>query len=257
MLELLEPRKLLSASLSSTGLLKVEGTAGPDMIDVHREQTHVIVNVNGHIDQFDADAVHRIQIFGYAGNDRLTEHNLNRPSEIFGGTGNDWMRGDAGNDVFWGGDGDDAMEGGPGADQFNGGSGFDLVTYEGRPTRVVVSMNGVADDGSPPTTTFPGEHDNVKKDIEALTGSQGNDTLYGNELNNRINGAGGNDLIWAGKGNDLLIGGPGEDELHGQDGNDTFQARDGSVDHLFGGGGHDRANKDPVDTTDSIEELFT
>ena len=253
MLELLEPRKLLSASLSSEGLLKVEGTSGPDMIDVHREQTHVVVNVNGHIDQFDADAVHRIQIFGYAGNDRLTEHNLNRPSEIFGGTGNDWMRGDAGNDVLWGGDGDDAMEGGPGADQFNGGSGFDTVTYESRPHRVVVTMN----DGTPPNATFPGEHDNVKKDIEGLTGSQDNDTLYGNEFANRINGAGGNDLIWGGAGNDVLIGGPGEDEIHGQDGDDTILARDGQHDRLFGGGGHDRANKDDIDQTDSIEVFFT
>jgi hypothetical protein len=257
MLESLEPRKLLSASLSTTGLLKVEGTANPDVIDVHREGTKVIVNVNGHIDQFDLDAVKRIQIFGYAGNDRLVERDLNRPSEIFGGLGNDWMRGAAGNDIFWGGDGHDAMEGGPGADQFNGGGGFDLVTYESRATRVVVSMNGVADDGTPPTAAFVGEHDNVKKDIEALTGGQGNDTLYGNELANRINGAGGNDVVWAGKGNDLLIGGPGNDELHGQDGNDTFQTRDGQVDRLFGGGGQDRANKDDVDQTDSIETFFT
>jgi serralysin len=257
MFESLEPRKLLSASLSTDGLLKVEGTAGPDVIRVARVGDKVVVNINGVLDEFDLDAVRRIQIFGYAGNDRLTEYELNRPSVIFGGDGNDWMLGAAGNDVFYGGGGHDAMDGRGGADQFNGGPGVDLVTYESRLTRVVVSMNGVADDGTPPTAATLGEHDNVKKDIEALTGGQGNDTLYGNELANRINGAGGNDVVWAGLGNDLLIGGRGNDELHGQDGDDTFQTRDGQIDHLFGGGGHDRANEDDVDVTNSIEELFT
>jgi Ca2+-binding RTX toxin-like protein len=257
MLEFLETRKLLSASLNSEGLLKVEGTPNADVIDVHREGTHVIARVNDHVDSFGLADVKRIQIFGYAGNDRLTEHELNVPSTIFGGDGNDWMLGAAGNDVFYGGGGHDAMDGGRGADQFNGGLGFDLVTYEARTTRVVVSMNGVADDGSPATAAALGERDNVKKDIEAIAGSQGNDLLYGNELNNRISGAGGNDVIWAGKGNDTAIGGLGNDEIRGQDGDDTLLARDGNRDRVFGGGGRDRGNVDGVDDTDSIEVFFT
>jgi len=257
MFESLEPRKLLTASLSSAGLLKVEGTAGPDVIRVARDGTRVIVNVNGDIDEFDHDAIRRIEIFGYAGNDRLTEHALAIPSTIFGGAGNDWMLGSFGNDVFYGGEGHDAMDGGLGSDQFNGGAGFDLVTYESRTTRVVVSMNGIADDGTPLALAAPGEQDNVKKDIEAVTGGQGNDAIYGNELANRINGAGGNDLIWAGKGNDTAIGGPGNDEIHGQDGNDTLLARDRQRDRVFGGGGRDRGNVDDGDFTDSVEVLFT
>jgi Ca2+-binding RTX toxin-like protein len=259
MMESLESRKLLSASLNAEGLLTVEGTAGNDNIIVRRDGTKVFVNINDQPRrEFSHEAVRAIRIFGLGGNDRLEERELNRPSTIYGGAGNDTMLGSAGNDVFYGGDGNDMMDGRLGGDQFNGGGGIDTVNYESRTTRIVVSMDGNFNDGTPGEGDRPGERDNVKKDIEVLFGGQGNDTLYGNELANRIGGGGGSDTVWAGAGNDTLIGGPGEDKLYGQDGNDTFLTRgDGFKDSLFGGSGEDRANKDEIDVRESVEVLFT
>jgi Ca2+-binding RTX toxin-like protein len=258
MLESLESRRLLSASLTAEGTLVVEGTNGNDNILVRRDGTKVFVNVNDQPRrEFSHDAVRRIRIYGLNGNDRIEERELTRPSTVHGGGGNDFMLGSAGNDVFYGGDGNDTMDGRLGADEFNGGGGIDTVNYESRTTRVVVTMDGTANDGTPATLSTPGERDNVKKDIEVLIGGRGNDTLTGNELANRIHGAGGNDVIYGGAGNDTLVGGPGEDRLYGLDGNDTFLTRDGQKDSLYGGGGTDRANKDEIDFRESVEVLFT
>jgi Ca2+-binding RTX toxin-like protein len=257
MLEALESRQLLSASLTSTGTLVVGGTGESDTINVRREATKIYGKVNATVTSFNAESVLRIHVEGGSGNDRIGLHEITRPATLNGGGGNDHLLGSAGHEVFNGGDGNDLMDGRLGADVFNGGGGFDVVSYESRTTGVVVSLDGESNDGAPPTSAHPGERDNVKRDVEGLVGSQGNDRIYGNELANHLNGARGNDTVYGGAGNDTLTGGYGEDLLYGQAGNDTFFAKDGARDRLLGGEGEDRANKDDIDHAESIEALFS
>ena len=104
---------------------------------------------------------------------------------------------------------------GTGRDIVNGGAGVDGVTYAGRfgigfpgQAGVNVSLNDVADDGDPnidpPDSTAPGEGDNVKADVENVTGTKREDVLVGNSSRNRLDG---------GEAKDTLTGGSGEDAL--------------------------------------------
>ena len=71
-----------------------------------------------------------------------------------------------------------------------------------------MSLNDVADDGDPnidpPDSTAPGEGDNVKADVENVTGTKREDVLVGNNSRNRLDG---------GEAKDTLTGGSGEDAL--------------------------------------------
>ena len=100
-------------------------------------------------------------------------------------------------------------------DVVSGGAGLDGVTYAGRFTigfpgqaGVNVSLNDVADDGDPsidpPDSTAPGEGDNVKADVENVTGTKREDVLIGNSSRNRLDG---------GEAKDTLTGGGAEDAL--------------------------------------------
>ena len=104
---------------------------------------------------------------------------------------------------------------GTGRDIVSGGAGVDGVTYAGRfgigfpgQAGVNVSLNDVADDGDPnidpPDSTAPGEGDNVKADVENVTGTKREDVLVGNSSRNRLDG---------GEAKDTLTGGSGEDAL--------------------------------------------
>jgi len=240
MLESLERRQLLSANLVS-GTLTVEGTAGNDVILVRREAANIVVRINDATGTFSHEAVNNIKVFGLAGNDFVRLDELTRPATLDGGAGHDRLIGSAGNETFFGNDGNDAMDGRLGADVFNGGGGVDTVTYEGRPGRVVVTIDNVANDGAPATLERPAENDNVKSDVENLIGGNGGDSLTGSSLNNRIDGRSGNDVINGLAGNDFLAGGDGNDVLNGGEGNDGMNGGRGA-DVFNGGGGIDTAN---------------
>lgn len=123
--------------------------------------------------------------------------------------------------------------GGPGADTFNegsastasetiwGGSGTDTVSYASRSAVVTVTVGAGADDG------VASENDDIKDDVEVVTGGTGNDSLTASALGNTLNGGPGNDTLIGGIGNDTLNGGPGNDLLRGGDGNDTLNGDDG------------------------------
>ena len=173
-----------------------------------------------------------------AGNDRVST-----------GTGDDTLSGSDGNDVLRGGFGADRIDGGRGdnqwfgdggrdtvvaggtvngADVMFGGAGSDVVTYSGRTARVVVTLDDVANDGE------ANERDNVRSDIEEVTGGRGNDALTGSNVATVTNllvggdgadtltGLAGKDRMFGGNGNDVLSGGAGRDELDGGLGADTF-----------------------------------
>jgi len=119
------------------------------------------------------------KISGAAGGERLD-----------GRAGADTLSGRAGNDTLNGNDGNDSLDGGTGADIISGGPGADTATYATRTVGVSVDIDGVADDGE------PAEGDNVKTDVENLTGGAGPDRLTGNPATgNTLKGGNGADIL--------------------------------------------------------------
>jgi len=184
-------------------------------------------------------------VIGGAGNDILTGNNAD--NALFGNAGNDVMRGLGGNDFLY------------------GGAGVDMVTYSERITGVKVTLDGIANDGTPglSRTGFLGELDNVF--AEKVVGGAGNDILVGDNDGNELSGLGGNDSLSGGYGNDTLNGGGGNDtlnggfgadKLYGSDGDDQFFAADYWVDNLYGGAGNDTATADAgLDLVNDIENF--
>jgi Ca2+-binding RTX toxin-like protein len=193
---------------------------------------------------------------------------------LAGGWGADLMRGGDGNDVLRG---NDVMHGNDGSDVFWGEAGRDTADYEHRTANLSISLDDVANDGE------IYEPDNVRSDVERVIGGRGHDrilgsnadnalyggrgldtifgyggrdTIYGGSHSDRLDGGNGDDLVIGEHGNSILKGGPGLDTLRGADGNDWFYEQDTLVDHLFGGGGLDRALVDPADLLESIEVLL-
>jgi Ca2+-binding RTX toxin-like protein len=125
---------------------------------------------------------------------------------VIGGAGNDGV-GDWGTGavVFDGGAGDDSLESGPiggtAADDFIGGPGRDQVLYGYRTTPQDITLDDVANDGS------PGELDNIHSDVEWVEGGEGDDTLSGGAGDDTLSGRGGDDTLHGNGGDDVLDGG--------------------------------------------------
>jgi hypothetical protein len=90
-----------------------------------------------------------------------------------------------------------------------------------------------------------------------MAGTSGADVFVGLGGNDRFDGRGGNDVMCGGAGADTLIGGGGIDKFDGGSGNDTIYSRDAKKElTIRGGPGLDRARKDKVDRTTSVERSF-
>jgi Ca2+-binding RTX toxin-like protein len=153
-------------------------------------------------------------VLGGDGDDRIYGGALaDETDTLYGGFGNDWvkgfegddyLRGNDGDDIIWGGgglnfaiigdEGQDVMHGGPGIDYMSGGAGDDFMTGGGS--------------------------------FDSLHGEGGDDSLYGN--------AGGDDLRGGG-GHDRFLGGPDDDYIY---------ARDDAMDQVGCGDGPDTAYVD-------------
>ena len=167
-------------------------------------------------------------------------------------------RGGAGNDRINGADGtEDTVAGGPGADDISGGDGEsdrsqipvgrDVALYNGADGPVTVTLDDVANDGT------PGEGDNVHSDFESIVGSAFDDVLIGTALGDDLSGGPGADTLRGGAGQDFLAGdpdygssgadriegGPGHDVLVGAGGNDDLEGGPGP-DFVYGDRGDDR-----------------
>jgi Ca2+-binding RTX toxin-like protein len=158
---------------------------------------------------------------------------------VVGADGDDRLDGGQGFDRLFGGKGNDLLDGGLGGDTMNGGDGKDTVTYDGRTTPVSVSLNGMADDGE------LGENDNVAEDVEAITGSEVDDTLFGDHNANSLDGGRGEDRLEAydrrGRPDD------GRDRLTAGTESDLLNAHDGNVDVVDCGDDEDLAIADRDD----------
>ena len=177
-------------------------------------------------------------VFGEGGNDRIT-----------GGSGDDVPIGNEGDDVIDGGPGDDYLDGikggypdeswSAGSDTYVGGGGIDSVTYESRGEDLLLSPDGVRNDGA------EGENDDIGADVRTIYGGGGADVLVGNDARNDLAGMSGDDIVVGGPGEDQLSGGLGNDQIGGGDGADLLQGDDGD-DELVGGDGADRFWGDDV-----------
>ena len=227
-----------------------------------------IVGGNGNDNLSGLGAPGGVSIDGGPGNDLIT-----------GSTHNDSLNGNGGNDNLNGGEGNDFLNGGEGGDRMSGGGGIDQVSYADRLIGVNITLDGVANDGTPARAATateparPAEGDNVIGDVEKLLGSRGNDRIIANDAANTISGNLGNDYIDARGGNDVVEGGEGNDEIHGgagndklyagkgndklygDDGNDWLYAKDSAADIVNGGGGtEDHAQRDEgLDTVTGVE----
>jgi Ca2+-binding RTX toxin-like protein len=156
---------------------------------------------------------------------------------LMGGAGNNRLEGGAGDDYLNGGAGDDTLIGGAGADTLVGGAGFDTASYRASNAGVWVSLvHGTGSRGHAEGDRLFG--------IEALEGSDHNDTLMGGAGNDLLTGGAGNDFLNGGAGDDTLIGGTGADTLVGGAGRDlaSYAGSDAAV-HVslasgLGYGGH-------------------
>jgi hypothetical protein len=181
-----------------------------------------------------------------------------------------------------------SVEGGPGDDEIvvagpphvlAGGPGADLldarlapgsaVSYAGHTAGVIVSVNGLPDDGA------AGEGDNVLgslgsirggsgddtltagSDSTGLTGGAGNDTLVGSAEGESLLGQEGDDDITAGGGTDYLEGGPGADRLSGGPGRDEagYADHDEPLRLSIGDGPGDGADGEGDDILEDVENL--
>jgi Ca2+-binding RTX toxin-like protein len=155
------------------------------------------------------------------------------PLVVYGGAGNDTLRGGVRADELYGDAGDDALTADLlatlGADIYGGGADEDSLSYALRTTSVTVTLDGVANDGA------VGEGDDARADIEVLIGGAAADTLTGAATNNTISG---------GAGNDIIDGAGGDDLLNGEAGDDTFLEGIASngADTLNGGAGIDHVD---------------
>src|SRR5688572_23652538 len=113
MFEQLESRRLMSASAFQVGIapalgggsLRIDGTGGPDVIEVYRVADSVVVEVNGLSSFYASAAVNSIQINGLGGHDWINanDSDLDQTFTIMGGAGHDTIHGGPNADLIYGG----------------------------------------------------------------------------------------------------------------------------------------------------------
>jgi hypothetical protein len=240
LIESLEPRTLLSAYLTAKGTLVAEGTSGADVIVVKRDPqrtSKILATINGTGVKFAAISVKRIEIYGAASADDLTlDDSLGiisaRGATIFGGSGDDTLRGGLAAMTFDGAGGADEIRGSSKNDTISAGDGNDAC-YGGRGNDVILGSTG----------------------NDSIYGAQGDDALYGDDGDDSIFGEAGNDTIggdgedrlWfkgfssppAVTGDDFLDGGDGDDWITGGDESATLHDQDNGLDTITGGPGND------------------
>lgn len=101
-----------------------------------------------------------------------------------------------------------------------------------------------------PVDPDPVDPDPVDPEINLISGTDGNDSLFGKADNETILGHDGDDTIYGYKGDDIISGGDGVDFLSGDSGDDSLSGGDGNDylegsygdDAVFGDAGNDRVN---------------
>ncbi len=147
----------------------------------------------------------------------VAEDTIRNIENVNGGRGNDTLTGDGLANVLSGREGNDTLPGGVGKDTLDGGAGDDTADYSEKTAGVYVTLNGATN----ASVSVAGIAEDTIRNIENVTGGNGNDRLTGDGLANVLTGNYGNDTLLGGGGDDRLTGGPGQDTLDGGEGNDT------------------------------------
>lgn len=253
-----------AASCPAAGLagLGVDARDANDYVDLVGAALPAVV-VGGDGDDLLGGGTGADRIDGSRGADLLVGRGGN--DVLAGAAGADVLRGGLGDDTVLGGTEDDAIGTDPGADSLDGGAGFDAVSYGDRLAPVIITLDGVPNDGN------LGEGDNVQATVERIGGSPANDFISGQRAGatsgpgmmlegdrgddvligelgaDDIRGGAGKDRISGGPGPDVLTGGRGRDVIFGDAGNDLVDAADGTADTIDCGPGSDSASLDPRD----------
>lgn len=162
------------------------------------------------------------------------------PIIILGEGGNDELAGGNGDDAVNGGTGDDFLAtrstGDDGADSHRGGPGSDTMSYIPRLIGVVVTVDGVANDGQDSNGDGLAEEGDLVA-VETLMGSEMGDTLVGNRRANTLNGGEGDDTLLGMGGTDILFGHLGDDVVDGGrgDGDLVLSYESDGADAISGG----------------------
>jgi Ca2+-binding RTX toxin-like protein len=172
--------------------LFVVGTDRRDAIFVDQFSNGTVRVVNRGTGLYETSENGRIYVHTSHGNDMVfVTSRVRKDTSIYGGTGNDLVRGGSGNDSVTGGAGRDILFGARGEDLLDGGSGNDIL------------FGGFGDD--------------------ILLGGPGNDFLFGQAGDDELKGGDGRDRLFGGLGDDLLDGGWGYDWLYGGPGEDLLE----------------------------------
>jgi Ca2+-binding RTX toxin-like protein len=166
---------------------------------------------------------------------------------IEGGGGPDSLDGGDAADTIMGQDGNDSLRGGAKADDLSGGLGTDDMRYDDHGGPVTVTIDNLANDGGG-SGGGGAEGDNVRTDIEEVSGTEFNDTLIGSGQDNVLVGREGDDEVSGEGGDDDVFGDfefqsgtAGADDVGGGAGDD-FLFGGGDADVFRGGDGHDFVN---------------
>ncbi|MFD0917927.1 hypothetical protein ACFQ14_16090 [Pseudahrensia aquimaris] len=192
--------------LGGDGADYINGGAGIDTVEYDYSKAAVTISLldgtgNGGYAQGD-ELVAIENVVGSHHDDTITgDNNKNR------------LNGDEGDDMLYGLDGNDTLIGCFGADTLDGGAGTDTAHYGHAEQGVALSLMTGGTGGEAAGDTFIS--------IEAVYGTEFDDTIEGDNGVNRLNGNDGDDMLMGAGGNDYLIGGEGADMLDGGDGYDT------------------------------------
>jgi len=132
-IEELESRQYMSASLSSSGVLDVTGTSGPDtiLLKLANGGSEVKVMVNGDAQKFTASDVTQVDVTGGGGKDYIAIKQATGaftiPAVLNGTAGGDTLIGASGADTLAAGSGKESLEAGSGANVLDGGPGKDTL----------------------------------------------------------------------------------------------------------------------------------
>lgn len=209
------------------GDLVISGTDGNDIIVVELaadDPTKENVSINGESQGlFDLAALTgSIRIHGGAGNDKLTiGAGITQAAELFGGPGNDVLRGGAGDDILDGGAGNDVLNGGKGNDtyRFADGWGNDKIAERSDEGDDLLDFSDTAADTTfrkgPNLTVRSGRNLVTATNVESVAGGSGDDTLISaavsNTWNITANDAGTLNGVFSFSGIENLTGGVGAD----------------------------------------------
>jgi hypothetical protein len=128
--ESLEPRRLASVSFPH-GVLYIHGTSRADSIEAwafeRGKKLAVRFNESQEFETFNLKGVRKVVFDAGDGDDTVTLREIGRKCSVFGGRGDDRIRGSSGNDFIAGGSGNDNIRGMDGNDTLVGGRGDDVM----------------------------------------------------------------------------------------------------------------------------------